>query len=150
MNFEINAYPSKQKPDPVRDVYKPLPYYPPKTYSAASRYRAIKTVRTKHVIHPNKFIPQAFENDRAREYHATIYRKSINRSTGDGYHIVTSITENRLDIISQKYYGTPIHWWAIAQANPHILFDPFNIPRGTSLRIPPLQTLYQAGGVLDG
>lgn len=150
MDHKINLYPSKQKPDPVRDVYEPLTYYAPASYSMPSRYQNIRTVRTKHKIHPNKFSPQAFESDRARQYHRTMVVKAIPETSGDSYFIVNKVMENRLDVIAQKYYGTPTYWWVIAQANPDILFDPFNVPLGTSLRIPSVQTLYQTGGVLSG
>ena len=60
---------------------------------------------------------------------------------------VTLDDENRLDIISNKYYGTPRYWWVIALANE--IIDPFDIPIGTYLRIPSLISLYNTGGVLS-
>ena len=149
MPFKINHYPSRQQPEPVRYVYTPLVYYSPRYYDHTSRYSRVNTLRTKHNIHPNKFIPQSNKQTSAKEYHCAIYKRGVASSEGDTYHIVTNITKNRLDIISQKYYSTPILWWVIAQANVNIVFDPFNIPVGTSLRIPPLSSLYGTGGILD-
>ena len=45
------------------------------------------------------------------------------------------------------YYNTPKYWWIIALSN--YILDPFDIPVGTNLRIPPLLSLYNSGGVLN-
>lgn len=149
MYFVYNMYPSKQKPDIFRPVYLPLKYYSPRSYKEVSRYKYIRTLRTKRDVHPNKFIPQSQERTGAKPYHETIYRRGVRRSDSDQYHIVTDITENRLDIISQMYYNTPNFWWVIAQANASTLFNVFDIPRGTTLRIPSLTSLYESGGYLS-
>tara|TARA_Y100000593_G_scaffold57081_1_gene106311 strand:- start:3676 stop:3987 length:312 start_codon:yes stop_codon:yes gene_type:complete len=48
---------------------------------------------------------------------------------------ITSRTQDRLDLLANKYYGTPRLWWIIAQANNlgegHLIIKP-----GTRLRIP--------------
>ena len=41
----------------------------------------------------------------------------------------------RIDQISTQYYRTPKLWWLIAAANPAIN-DLYNIPAGTSLKVP--------------
>ena len=56
--------------------------------------------------------------------------------------------EDRLDIISTSFYGTPKYWWVIAMANN--IIDPFTLEIGTNLRIPPIISLYNKGGVLSG
>ena len=56
--------------------------------------------------------------------------------------VVTEIEENRLDIVATKFYNTPRYWWVIALAN--YIIDPFDIPIGTRLRIPPLISLYNS------
>lgn len=56
-------------------------------------------------------------------------------AVGDQIFTVNLPLENRLDLISYQFYGTPNLWWAIAQVNN--LVDPFmDIPVGTQLRIP--------------
>lgn len=42
----------------------------------------------------------------------------------------------RLDIISQRYYGTPYYGWLIMQANPQFGGLEFDIPEGSIIRIP--------------
>lgn len=42
----------------------------------------------------------------------------------------------RLDIISQRYYGTPYYGWLIMQANPQYGGLEFDIPDGSIIRIP--------------
>lgn len=145
MPFRINHYPSKQKPDPVRPIYEHLKYYDPASYPAPSRYQTTNTIRTAHNLHPNKFNIQAFQQSRARRYHERIPRTLIAEQSDDYFHEVTATSENRLDWISNKFYGTSIYWWVIAEANTSILFDPMNIPRGTILRIPPITRLYEGG-----
>lgn len=45
-------------------------------------------------------------------------------------------TSNRLDIVSDTYYGTPHFDWLILMANPQFGGLEFNIPSGTQIRIP--------------
>jgi nucleoid-associated protein YgaU len=42
---------------------------------------------------------------------------------------------DRIDIISERYYGTEDSWWKIMDINPEIS-DPLNIAPGTTIRIP--------------
>lgn len=149
MPIKINNYPSKQKPDLIRTTYLPIQYYSPQSYRYTSRYSQIRTLRTKRDTHPNKFMPQAQERSGAKPYHETIYRRGVKLSNADTYYTVTDRTEGRLDTISQIHYNTPILWWVIAQANAVTLFNAFNIPRGTILRIPSLTSLYESGGYLS-
>lgn len=149
MPFKINYYPSKQNPALVRKVYLPLKYYSAANYDDTSRYKYIRTLCAKHQVHPNKFIQQSHEYNNAKPYHETIYKRGIAKRDGDSYYVVQNTSEDRLDIISQRYYGSPIFWWVIAQANASVIFDPFNVPRGTKLRIPQISSLYRTGGILD-
>lgn len=63
------------------------------------------------------------------------------------YHIVEPYQAGRLDIISNIYYKTPQHFWAIAWANN--IIDPLTIVAGTVLVIPSLDSLYNQGGPLN-
>ena len=148
MRYKINMFPSKEKPDPVRTVYDDVEYLNPAVYRHRCRYGALKLVRAHKSMHPNEFVPQSFQNTRAKTYHATCGRRNIPVSDIDSYHIVNQNTENRLDRIAYMYYNDFSLWWVIADANPEIRFDPFNVPRGMSLRIPHISTLY-SGGILN-
>ena len=74
-------------------------------------------------------------------------QKYISSSERDQFHVVARNEENRLDIISNNYYGTPTYWWIIALANEFI--DPFVLNVGTSVRIPPLESIFELNGVLS-
>nr|DAY14378.1 MAG TPA: baseplate wedge protein [Caudoviricetes sp.] len=69
----------------------------------------------------------------------------IPRTLGDRIYEVEKEVENRLDLVSYKFYKTSRLWWVIAYAS-HI-DNPFNIPVGTNLRIPPFQIAMFMGGM---
>lgn len=77
--------------------------------------------------------------DDGQTYLETFNQKFIPKSDNDTYHVVTPREVNRLDIISEDFYGTPDYWWAIALANNMI--DPFFVSEGVMLRLPPLSSL---------
>jgi len=60
--------------------------------------------------------------------------------------ILVEYTERtRLDILSNNYYGSPYYGWLIMQANPIYGGLEFDIPEGTTIRIPyPLTSALQA------
>lgn len=66
----------------------------------------------------------------------------------DIYHEVLREEENRLDIISNKYYKSPEFWWVIAMANN--LIDPMYVKAGTIVRVPPITSLFKWKGALYG
>lgn len=103
-------------------------YSDPRKYENLSRYRVYR---------------QILSDD---TYLESFNQKEIEKSDGDVYHIVTKQEENRLDMISNNYYGTPEYWWILAIANNFI--DPFVLTSGTSVRIPPLDVLFTWNGVL--
>ena len=73
--------------------------------------------------------------------------KDIPYNTSDTYHRVQSNEVCRFDILAHKYYKNPLLWWVIAQAND--IYNPFeDIPPGTLLRIPCMETLYGNNGIL--
>lgn len=79
-----------------------------------------------------------------------VYLESPNKiniiKDGSVYHTVEASEENRLDIISNIYYGTPTFYWAIAMANN--IIDPMIVVKGTILRIPSYESLFVTGGPL--
>lgn len=73
-----------------------------------------------------------FRNDFPDVY--SIFRTVVfNEDSIEQYHRVTEEDMNRLDIISDKFYGSPYYWWVIALANN--ITDPFYVPVGVTLKI---------------
>ena len=116
----------------IREHFSEIEYMPPILYKNNSRYKNIRTI----------------QDDDGNTYHESWVQQTVDKSSSDEYYIVTEQSENRLDIIANIYYNTPRYWWVIALAN--YIIDPFDIPIGTQLRIPPLISLYNEGGVLNG
>ena len=63
---------------------------------------------------------------------STVYPK-IEKKDSDIYVIIR--VQDRLDLLANKYYGTPNLWWVLAQAN-QLGEGSFIIESGTKLRIP--------------
>ena len=65
----------------------------------------------------------------------------ITTSPFDTYFVIDSAIMKRLDLISYKFYGNVEYWWVIMLVNN--ILNPFtDLPIGTTLRIPSLDTLY--------
>ena len=91
--------------------------------SSSSRYKALRVINEIDLKDSYRYL-EMFNN------------VSIPVRVDDLYHVVTPDEEGRLDIISNRYFGTPTYWWAIAIANGYI--DPFAVKPGTMVRIPSL------------
>lgn len=50
-------------------------------------------------------------------------------------YVYTTIGD-RLDKLSQQYYGSPEYYWVIASANPDVGLNSLYIPEGAQIRIP--------------
>ena len=116
-----------------REQFSGVEYSPKIIYKNTSRYGYLRTIQNK---------------DDGKIIHESWYQKVVDFSSEDQFCVVDKDTENRLDIISNQFYNTPRYWWVIALAN--YLIDPFDVPAGIQLRIPPLISLYNKGGVLGG
>ena len=81
-------------------------------------------------------------------YTETINPTPVVESEDDIFHEILMEEENRLDIVSNKYYGTPELWWVIAMAND--IIDPLFIRPGTIVRVPPITSLLKWKGALYG
>ena len=92
-------------------------------YEKVSRYQILRTIT----------------EDGKDRYLETYNQKFIPEKDDDIYHLVKVSEENRLDIISNQYYGSPTYWWAIALANKFI--DPFIVSPGTMIRIPSMSEI---------
>lgn len=63
------------------------------------------------------------------------------------YHVVTLIEENRLDLIANKYLGSPTYSWVIAYFNQ--IEDGFSVSAGQTIIIPKTVTdLFSQGEIL--
>ena len=136
--MEVNNYSyskldvSPSRLSDIREHFSGIKYMSPILYKNNSRYKNIRTI----------------QDNEGNIYHESWIQQTVDKSSNDEYYIVTEQSENRLDIIANIYYNTPRYWWVIALAN--YIIDPFDIPIGTQLRIPPLISLYNEGGVLNG
>lgn len=78
-------------------------------------------------------------------YIETPNKIEIRESSRDIYYSVEKGYENRLDLISNKFYGTPLMYWAIAVMNR--IDNPLDIPSGVVLRIPAIESIYETGAI---
>lgn len=115
-----------------REHFTSIEYSPKIIYKNTSRYGYLRTI----------------QEDDGKIHHESWFQKIVDFSSEDEYYVVNKDTENRLDMISANFYGTPRYWWVIALAN--YIIDPFEVPIGLQLRIPPLISLYNKGGVFSG
>lgn len=138
MNTDIIYAVKRQNVSPksleeIREKFYMKEYESPIHYRNVSRFKNVRTVR---------------DSQTGKLYHENINTPYIMESSQDQIFTVTTVEENRLDIISNNYYKTPRYWWVIAIAN--YIIDPFDVPLGTRLRIPPIISLYKNGGLLSG
>ena len=64
---------------------------------------------------------------------------TLSKKNSDYYEFYNS--NNRLDLLSYKYYGNPNYDWLILMANPEYGSMEFNIPLNAEIRIPyPLES----------
>lgn len=133
LNIKKYIYPTSYNSFGVDRVIYELPKeYEPKRYNHVCRYSNINR------LYDDKF---------SIYYHEFGSKFEIPESDNDEFHKVLLKEENRLDIISNNYYGTPLYWWIIAAANN--IQDAFEVPMNTVLRIPPLAILFDVGGILQ-
>lgn len=116
----------------AREVFQHPVYYEPKIYPNVSRYSNLRRLK---------------DTDTGKFFHENWIQKSISETSSDQYYTVTLEEVGRLDIISNDFYGTPKYWWVIGIANN--ILDAFDVPLGTTLRIPPIMSLYTEGGIIN-
>ena len=107
-----------------------LSYLSPRNYSNMSRYSIYNQIL----------------DSKNNNIYLESYNKTYISTDNSILHIVEPNEEGRLDIISNKYYGTPNRYWGIAIAND--IIDPLVIVAGTVLRIPSYESLFETGGPL--
>lgn len=116
-----------------REVFDDLKHLPPREYKDVSRYKNVRTIQDKET---------------SKIYHETMNQYTVDKAENESTYIVGVETANRLDLVSYRCYSTAKYWWVIALAN--YIIDPFDVPYGTVLRIPPLSQLYNEEGILYG
>lgn len=79
-------------------------------------------------------------------YQETYDEIEIPNVSSDRLHKVVAGEEDRLDLIANNYYNTPMYWWVIAEASN--IYNPLEVPIGTILRIPSIQSLFGYKGVI--
>ena len=95
---------------------------------------------------PNKIVEYEFKENSGSEYtYLNPWFADIPVSDNDTYIEITASNKYRIDTLANEYYGDSKYWWIIANVNN--LSDPFEIPVGTVLRIPP-QSSILVGGVI--
>lgn len=73
-------------------------------------------------------------NESGNSFIETPNKVIIRETTDDSFYKVEPGYENRLDLISNRFYGTPRLWWALAMVNK--LYNPRIVKSGIILRIP--------------
>lgn len=74
-------------------------------------------------------------NNKGQKYYLNTLLPNIPKDQNDIY--VITVEGDRLDNLSNEFYGSPKFWWVIASANPDKLRkDSYNVPGGLQIRIP--------------
>ena len=81
-------------------------------------------------------VEQEIYSDASRGVVRSLERRPIGNYHEYGYLEHTTIEGDRLDLLAGMYYGQPLLWWVIADANKATIFDPQNLIPFTVLRIP--------------
>lgn len=84
-------------------------------------------------------------NEEGDIYIETPTKIVIPETSSDAFYSVEKGYEDRLDLISFKFYNTPLLWWAIAEMNN--ISNPFDVKAGLVLRIPAMSSIYASGGL---
>ena len=98
-----------------------------------SKYTPSRTGNQKFSRYSNL---DAVVDEDGNSYLTSQVKREIVESSQDSFYTVESECENRMDLVSYKFYNTPYLWWAIAIMN-HIK-NPMRLDVGVILRIPPL------------
>lgn|SRR6056300_820803 len=61
----------------------------------------------------------------------------------EDYYIIATAGD-RLDILSNQFYGSSEYWWVLASANPNIRRDTLFVTPGVQIRIPPYNVVKEA------
>ena len=101
---------SPQYLEEMREEFTMRSYLKPRQYVNNSRYTKIRRLQ---------------DEETGKIYNENWIAQTIDKSSEDQFYVVTMSEEDRLDIISTSFYGTPKYWWVIALANN--IIDPFTL-----------------------
>ena len=110
--------------------YENAEYEDPKVYTFTSRYKD-----TYRIIDSNN----------GCDYHSNQFNFYIPTTSTDVFVEYKGDGRDELDVLAEKYYGSSLWWWVIASASS--IIDPLNIQKGTTLRIPSLDSLYSSESI---
>ena len=64
--------------------------------------------------------------------------RTVQANTTDPLIVIPPAYDQRPDLMSQQYYGTPNLWWVFAVRNPDFLIDPIqDFVAGLQIYVPP-------------
>ena len=81
-------------------------------------------------LYDNGFIIYYDEGDQATHRNRLVFKGSVS----DTFHTIRE--GETLLTIARRFYGTSFSWFVIADANPEVIEDIFNIPVGEVILIP--------------
>lgn len=73
-------------------------------------------------------------HDARNSRHSTVIRRTF-PTKNIRFFTYVWVEGDRIDLIANQFFGEPTYWWKIMDANPE-LGSPFDIPIGTTIRIP--------------
>mgnify|MGYP006274966421 CR=1 FL=1 len=73
------------------------------------------------------------QDARTLDYKTAVYREYP--QIRSKFYTYDWVQGDRIDVIAHTLLGSPSFWWRIMDLNPEII-DPFDIPIGTTIRIP--------------
>lgn len=100
----------------------------------------------KVIFHPNSRYNYhlIFKDNDGKVYLQSYKKRGLKPKVTDIIYTVTNDTQYRPDLISSKFYGTSLLWWAICQVN-DIAFPldrESGLYVGKVIRIPDISTIY--------
>lgn len=115
--------------------YEGIEYSTCKDFDHISRYRRLRQI-VHYLETPDRFTTLELQN--GYDYSGMEF----------DYYVVGEDRENRLDLVSYDYYGTPSYAWAIAYVNG--IEDGYSVMSGRTLKMPKVVTeLFKNGSVLS-
>lgn len=73
------------------------------------------------------------QDARTSEYKTAVYREYPRIKAK--FYTYDWVQGDRIDVVARTFLGSSSFWWRIMDLNPELI-DPFNIPIGTTIRIP--------------
>jgi len=82
------------------------------------------------------------------QYLDVMANRPIPMDPSDVYWEITSVYENRPDLLAYDLYSNSMLWWVFSMRNPNMLKDPyFDFVAGISIYLPKLSNINQSLGL---